>query len=241
MDFWGVLIVIGLFALAAWGFYTQAQERSEVKDKKGKFLDHLKTVNGFKQSRVHDDKTAYLAVDVDNGRIYFGSAPEWKPTLVSAKQIMSVTIYEDGQTVTHASRLRQVGGALVGNALAGDKGAIIGGLGAKTTSVDAIKSVVLRLEIDDPRNPIIGVNFLRYPDKRGGRLYEQASVAARSFSSLITAIMRRSEAASEGTVVPPVGDRKLEDIAKLAQMRDQGVLTEQEFIREKARILGHAD
>jgi hypothetical protein len=37
---------------------------------------------------------------------------------------------------------------------------------------------------------------------------------------------------------PPAGEDRVEQLKELAGLRDQGVLTEEEFAREKARILG---
>ncbi|MFJ6313698.1 SHOCT domain-containing protein [Pseudarthrobacter oxydans] len=241
---WTILVIGGLLALMIWGFNEQSKERSAAKDAKGKFLEQVKADRSFTPSRVHDDKNAYLGVDSERGKIYLGIAPQWKSILIPAEKIMSVAIYEDGQSVTHASRMRQIGGALVGNALAPNKGgAVIGALGAKNTTVDVIKSLVLRLEVDDPKNPILGISFLRLNEvKRGSSLHQMASTEARAFSSLITAIMRRSEqkdASDLETQTPPPFPRanKLDELSKLAELRDRGVLSEEEFAQEKLRIL----
>ncbi|XTR52170.1 SHOCT domain-containing protein [Pseudarthrobacter sp. So.54] len=227
-----------------WGFIEQSKDRSAARDAKGKFLEQLKSDRNFAPSQVHDDKNTYLGVDSERGKIYVGIAPQWKSIMVPAEKIMSVSIYEDGQSITHASRLRQIGGALVGNALAPNKGgAVIGALGAKNTTVDVIKSLVLRLEVDDPKNPILGISFLRFNQvKRGDVLHQQASAEARAFSSLITAIMRRSEQKDASHLETPIPlsiprVNRLDELSKLAELRDKGVLSEVEFAQEKARLL----
>lgn len=158
---------------------------------------------------------------------------------------MSVAVYEDERSVTHANRGRQVGAAIVGNALAGSTGAIIGGLGAKAKSIDMVNRIILRIEIDNPSRPLLDLGFLKTPTKRGGYVHEQASREARTWSSLVTAIMRKSEEAdSVSPVASPLNDltdSKLENLTKLSDLRERGALTPEEFEREKARILNRDD
>ena len=48
----------------------------------------------------------------------------------------------------------------------------------------------------------------------------------------------RSEPAGEGSPTPPASDPRIEQLERLSQLRTTGVLDEQEFRAEKARILG---
>ena len=60
------------------------------------------------------------------------------------------------------------------------------------------------------------------------------------WSSLITAMMRATEVGNETEkpVLEAPSESRLEQLSKLGKLRDAGILTQDEFDQEKARILG---
>jgi membrane protein implicated in regulation of membrane protease activity len=73
--------------------------------------------------------------------------------------------------------------------------------------------------------PLIGV--LVYLIARGGKMHERAAKDAQQQDEAFRSYVQ--QAASEGTPA--------DQLAKLADLRDRGVITAQEFDREKAKIL----
>ena len=73
--------------------------------------------------------------------------------------------------------------------------------------------------------PLIGV--LVYLIARGGKMHERAAKDAQQQDDAFRTYVQ--QAASEGTPA--------DQLAKLADLRDRGVITAQEFDREKAKIL----
>jgi hypothetical protein len=237
--FWTILVIGGLLALMVYGFVEQSKDKAKSKGQLADFLKDIESMGGFEMTRLHKGPSVLLAIDSTSNQIAFATARDSKTTFVAASKIMSVSIYEDERSITHAHRGRQIGAAVVGNALAGSTGAIIGGLGAKAKSTDMVKRVTLRIEIDNPSKPLLDIDFLKSQTLRGGYVHEQTSKEARTWSSLVTAIMRKTEGAvHDGAVAPSqLTDGKLEKLSKLGQLRDSGVLTSEEFDQEKARIL----
>lgn len=76
------------------------------------------------------------------------------------KDILVSEVIIDGETVTKTSRSSQLGGALMGAALTGGIGAIIGGLSGVKTSQEKVQKVQLKLIVNDIKNPIVLISFL---------------------------------------------------------------------------------
>lgn len=76
--------------------------------------------------------------------------------------ILSSEVIIDGETITSTSRGSQIGGALVGGAVLGGVGAVIGGLSGKTKSNEQVKSIDIKLTINDLEQPIYKINFLQH-------------------------------------------------------------------------------
>lgn len=194
---------------------------------------------GFEKKRWHADGFTAIALDPTSGQLAYAQAPGFEAKFVMAELIMSVTVYEDERSVTHSSRVRQIGAAYVGNKIAGTSGAIIGGLGARQHSEDVVQRVTLRVELDDPSKPVVDVDFLTATAPRASFYHEQASREAREWSALLTGMIRATEKKTSTT--PPVIEAgtgsRLELLAKLGELRASGILTPEEFEREKARVL----
>ena len=73
--------------------------------------------------------------------------------------------------------------------------------------------------------PFLGV--LLYIIVRGGKMHERDVQAA-----------KQNDAAMRAYLQQAVGSGPSEELAKLAALRDQGVLTEEEFAAQKAKLLG---
>lgn len=239
--FWTIVIIGGLLALMVYGFVEQSKDKAKSKDQLAEFLKNIESKSGFAKTRLHKGASVLVAIDSGSNQLAFAAAPDFRTTYVGANKIMSVSIYEDERSITHAHRGRQIGAAVVGNALGGSTGAIIGGLGAKAKSMDMVKRVTLRIELDNPSKPLLDIDFLKAQTLRGGYVHEQTSKEARTWSSLVTAIMRNSEDTEPAPVAayPQPSGGKLEELSKLGQLRDSGVLTSEEFDKEKARILAN--
>jgi hypothetical protein len=195
---------------------------------------------GFEKSKWHADAFLAVALDSESNQVAYAEAPGYSATFVDAGKIISVTVYEDQRTLTHTHRGRQIGAAFVGSKIAGSTGAVIGALGARAHSEDLVNRVTLRIELEGTVKPILDVEFLTAPAPRGSHFHESASREARAWSSLITAMIRSADEAPD-EVSPTAGaiqESKLEMLEKLGALRDRGILTQDEFETQKAKILG---
>lgn len=98
---------------------------------------------------------ATLAQDAGSGRTLIAKTEELIFTELTVDRLLSVEVKEDGTTIQHASRPRQVGGAIVGGLLAGTAGAVVGGLGSKARQENRVNRIDLRLVLSDPTNSTV--------------------------------------------------------------------------------------
>lgn len=231
------LYLVGAAAVIAWAFQVEMKKQREAKKAKDQFLEKLGTLPNYKPSQVLEYNYLYFGVDTDNAVVCYAKAPEWKQLIVVAGDILSVAIDEDGYTVTHSSLPHTSGNAVLG-VLPRSAEAVLGTRSAQSTSVDVVNKMTLRLEIDDPAHPIIDVPFMISRSRRSDPFYQKASSSARSFSSLITALIKRSSDPVQASSTTDNGNSVLEQLTILSALRADGTLTDDEFLREKSRILG---
>ncbi|KKB72028.1 MULTISPECIES: hypothetical protein [Bacillus] len=75
-------------------------------------------------------------------------------------QIVESSIALDNETVSKTSRGEQITGAAIGGVLAGGVGAIIGGLSSGSKQVTMVKSITMKITVDDFKNPVHYIDFL---------------------------------------------------------------------------------
>ena len=167
--------------------------------------------------------------------------------VLSYRDILSSEIDEDiwgGSTtiITKTSRDSQLGGTLLGGLVLGPAGAVIGGLSGEKKSElkksdDIVTRVNLRIIVNDINNPIHVVNFLDNPVRKNSTIYESAIEQAKYWHSLISVLIKRAD--TEDRRTNSSTSSIATELEKLAKLRDTGVLTEEEFLNQKHKLLGN--
>jgi hypothetical protein len=150
---------------------------------------------------------AGLAFDDKRQKLCLFSTANGLPLkFVAASDIVSASIFEDGEVITSTNRGSQLGGAIVGGALFGGVGAVIGGLSGKTTATNKVTRVELRIVINDTKRPMHDVAFMSLSDPaQSGIYYPDASQLARHWHAILAVLIRRGDIAPQdavGTVTP---------------------------------------
>jgi hypothetical protein len=114
--------------------------------------------------------------------------------------IIESEIIKDNESITKTSRGSQLGGALVGSALGGGVGAIIGGLSGSHSTNTLIKSLSLKIVVDDLNRPFYSVNFMSNNDQKSNHpLVKQAIDDVTHWHSTVSVIINRNiKTVSEG-------------------------------------------
>lgn len=171
--------------------------------------------------------------------------------VIEYSNIINVTYEEDGNTLFSKSMARTVGGALVGNALMGGAGAIVGGLSGDTSRVRTIQSMNIKILVRNTATPCINLPINRRgevfntKDETSKKNYQSRIREANAIKDLISVIIDNSS--QQSTMKPTSSSQKnkepipqtgiADELVKLAQLKDVGVLSEEEFQQQKKKIL----
>ena len=256
MDFWTstnlILIIIAIFVTAiVWGIIASIKTRRRISEMEEK-LNGLKNFNATQKVMGVDGNTG-LAIDekgekiclieYNNGNIAFDTMPY--------KDVLASEISENGNTITRSSRSSQLGGALIGGLALGGVGAIIGGLSGKTVSSDNVQRIDLHLTVNRTNSPVHSINFEDiggdddYGMKKSSAEYQEIMQKARHWHSLLQVIIRQADEddkikereIAQKTLHSIEHKSVVDKIKELVDLRDQEVISDEEFTTLKEKLL----
>lgn len=225
-------------------------DRQEAKERGLTFDDRIRNISGFTPSQiVNGVLNLYMfAVDKNHRKIAF--IKDNQETIIPFEDIISVEIIEDNTTLASKSTMRTVGGALVGGALAGGAGAVVGGLSGDTNIKRKVSLVQVKMRLRDIDNPTLTINCYDCKTMTSGQeaktdsllwgIYKQGLEHARQITDLVSVIIDDVDHSEKQNLFSPNSINAgsvAEEIAKLANLRDQGILTDEEFNSQKTKLL----
>lgn len=149
-------------------------------------------------------------------------------------QLIGFDLVEDGTSITEGG----LGSALVGGALLGGTGAIIGAsLGRKQKSICGQLSVIIT--VDDPYISFFSIDLVKSEMRlnKNSDLYQKAKKDLHSIAALLTMILKQRQVSA-----PPAPQTQsvsaADEILKFKQLADAGILTQEEFEAKKKQLLG---
>jgi len=246
MDF---LLLAGLLFFIVILVVIVVAQKEAVSNKKEAMEGILTYLPGFSptQKVMGNNGDTGLAVDEKQKKVVLmnnGAAGVALKT-ITYRDILSSEIFVDGETVTKTARGSQLGGALIGGLSLGGVGAIIGGLSGKTRSYENVKRVDLRITVNDTKKPLHDINFMDVEGKKDDFVYKSAMEKARHWHGLVAVLIRRADdedARQEGvkTSTDAASNNQIslaDELSKLSALRDVGVLSEEEFLIQKKKLL----
>lgn len=117
----------------------------------------------------------------------------YEQIFLSYDDILSVELFEDKRSITKSVRSSMIGRALVGGALFGGPGAIIGGLTGKQKSTDKVNDIYVKIIVNDINNSSHSISFLESECNKGGIIYNAAINKARQCYDIMNIIIKRAE------------------------------------------------
>lgn len=192
----------------------------------------IASLSEFTCSRSHIGDGAHdgIAIDEKQGIVYFLSRSRTQVNAyrVGADDIVTVDVIEE-----HGTRTTQSGSSVI--VMFGRIGVPVGGPRYKTRHY--VSYIELRTAVTDPLSPSHSVTFLAAACKRGGIAHlfyaEQAEQWQSRIQSLAATAQSRSPAASTSSPCFSVAD----ELRKLAALKDDGFLSNQEFENQRAKLL----
>lgn len=149
------------------------------------------------------------------------------PIVYSFKNLVDYELVVDGETYSKGGA--SIGRALVGGALFGGTGAIIGGSTGKRKQKEIIKKMYIKISLKHPYDTYTEIPLISSETKKGGLIYNTMTGAANNILALLDFMV-----VSEPSV--PVSSAA-DELLKYKQLLDCGLLTEEEFLEKKKQLL----
>ncbi|WP_315114628.1 tyrosine-type recombinase/integrase [uncultured Clostridium sp.] len=144
--------------------------------------------------------------------------------------VIDYELLEDGDSVTKGG----LGRAIVGGALLGRVGAIVGGTTGKRKTKTVIKSLRIKVTVNQTSNPSVYINLINTETKSSSFIYKAAYTSAQEILSMFSVVTNEVEDQQESrTTTVSTAD----ELIKLKGLLDDGILTQEEFMAEKNKIL----
>lgn len=175
----------------------QTKHDNELDAEKRKTEAQLGRVAGFvaSQKLMGTDGRTGIAVDEQHDSLCLLTLRQGKLSqrVVPRQGVLSVEVFEDGESVTRTVRSSQVMSALAGKIFYGDTGAIIGGLSGKTRTEGRVSQIDLRLVVNDTAAPLHDVSILDTDVPKGGIRYNEAMNRARHWHGIVEVLIKRAD------------------------------------------------
>ena len=166
--------------------------------------------------------------------------------------IIEVSYEENGNQLYTKSAGRTVGGAIVGGVLMGGAGAVVGGLSGASKQNKEVKSIDVKILLRSTSRSSCVLHFkdidrvLKTKENADRKMYETFTKNANEAKDILSVIIDNAKQIQVSTPVaqplvqqvsspsPSVAD----ELAKLAKLKADGILTDEEFQMQKAKLLG---
>lgn len=165
--------------------------------------------------------------------------------------IIEVSYEENGSQLYTKSAGRTVGGAIVGGVLMGGAGAVIGGLSGASKQNKEIKNMDIKILLRSTSRTSCVLHFndvdrvLKTKEEADRKLYETYVQNANQAKDVLSVIIDDAKQASAPIaqpitqpVVAPASSSVADELAKLAKLKADGILTDEEFRVQKSKLLG---
>lgn len=169
-----------------------------------------------------------IAFDDENKLIMI--SPKKHACIYDYNHISKFELLEDGETVTSGG----LGRALVGGALFGGTGAIVGSVTGKKKNKEKISSLRIKLSLKDINSPVDYIDFLEAKTKRGSIIYKDAFNKAQECLSVLQLICDQQEDTNNENP----SDSAADEIMKFKHLLDTGAITQDEYDAKKKDLLG---
>lgn len=164
--FVGIIIAlgIGLCLLCLWSISfsaDQAKRRASFTALRNSLMQKYAADEFF----ISKHDKSFVAINHASRKVSLGANGLEKT--YSFDQIGKIELIKNESILNTVNRDSQAAGALLGGALFGGAGAIIGGLSASSTSKETVNKLTLRITVDDTAQPYWDVLFFTAPSKNG--------------------------------------------------------------------------
>ncbi|MEH7112416.1 SHOCT domain-containing protein [Neobacillus niacini] len=252
---WGIAIIIGGFFLSMkiqeWLKSKREIEKLEKSTEEEESLLKELESNGLSASQIFHDKMKldrYIVFDENKKMILFVNSDNIRG--YNYRDILQSKVLEDGREILDTTRSGATTGAVIGAALGGGIGAVVGGIvGAQDSS--SRESVTVKVVVNDTLEPSFEIELLSRDIKGGedyvytqSETYKNAYKSAQYLHDKVSILIRQAEElnkmekSEKSQDAPKVNGSSIADeIRKLAELKVEGLITEDEYENQKKRLM----
>lgn len=169
--------------------------------------------------------------------------------LFNYSDIIEVSYEENGTQLYSKSTMRTVGGAIVGGALMGGAGAVVGGLSGSSKKEMEIQKMQIKILLRNTQRTRCVLDFndsdrvLKTKESADSVLYEKYQQNANRAKDTLSVIIDKAKQVSTPVIQKVVTQTPVsqfgvaDELAKLAKLKMDGILTEEEYNAQKAKLL----
>ena len=171
--------------------------------------------------------------------------------IINYSDIIEVSYEENGSQLYTKSAGRTIGGAIVGGVLMGGAGAVVGGLSGASKQNKEIENMDIKILLRSTIRTSCVLHFkdvdrvLKTKEDADRKLYEKYVKNANQAKDVLSVIIDNAKQVSTPTaqpiaqpVVAPASSSVADELAKLAKLKADGILTDEEFQVQKSKLLG---
>lgn len=164
--------------------------------------------------------------------------------------IIEVSYIENGDQLFSKSTGRTVGGAIVGGVLMGGAGAVVGGLSGDSKQNKVVKNMDIKILLRNTDETSCILHFmdssnpLKTKDATDKSHYEEFLNNANKAKDLLSVIIddvKQTATQSAPVIAQPSAPQSIsvaDELMKLAKLKADGILTDEEFVAQKKLLLG---
>lgn len=199
-------------------------------------IEEILEENNFNTSnKVNYGNKFQVCVDVENKKVAIGiTYPDVNVTFLKFSQIIDCRITENSNLISGGG----VGRAIVGGALAGGVGAIVGANTKKSSTM--LNNFCIDIITNDINNSVVRLKMVDSPIDitTYGNIYKDII----RFSNDVYALIQSVISNKKSTIVKQeteskTNDNNINQLDKLAELKEKGIITEEEFEESKKKIL----
>lgn len=203
-------------------------------------------INGFHtDKKILGFQSLYmLCFDNEKKQLFYTNGISHR--LLNYSDIIKVELIEDNSIISSKSAIRTIGGGLVGGAVAGGAGAIVGGLSGSSKQKKKVSKVKVKILLRDISSPALIITcFDSIPMTRktevsptaieGGATYLFGLQQAEELVDTISVIIDKEDSQTQ-TKQPSISSLS-DELLKLHELKEKGILSSDEFNLQKSKLL----
>ena len=174
-----------------------------------------------------------IKFDDNAKKIMFPKTLLRKARIYNYSEVLEYEILEDGNTITKGG----LGSAIVGGALFGGIGAVVGGLTGGKKVKEVVKSLKVKIVLDNKIVPAEYIELLTTEFKKDGFVYRVAKQQAEDIVAILASIVAENEKNQANNSNVQNTNDPISEVKRYKELLDNGIITQEEFEKKKKELL----